>query len=99
MPAKPVPAGPEVPDVAEPDPVATQPLPSGAWRYTGPPMRRYLNIPVTVCDGDVVTWPEPPANDGLWSATTDAPNRLPDNYRPDMTDEQAAVLRGGEPKE
>lgn len=52
------------------------------WRYVGHiPERIYANIPVTVRVGDVITWPEMPADDGCWIATTDPETRKPDNYR------------------
>jgi hypothetical protein len=60
-----------------------------SWRYDGPP-RIYTNVPVTVQAGDVIAWPEPPADDGCWKRVAAAPTRTPDNYVPDPQDAPAA---------
>jgi hypothetical protein len=52
------------------------------WRYTGPE-RIYSHIPITVQDGDVLVWPQLPADDGSWASTTSPATTLPDNYRPE----------------
>ncbi len=66
-------------DVA-PEQPAAGPQPSPRWRYTGTEERIYTNVPVTVTAGDVVAWPEPPADDGWWEPTDEPVNRLPDNH-------------------
>jgi len=64
----------------------------GRWRYTGPPGRVYTIVPVTPQPGDVVeTWGP---LDGCWEPTDAEPTRMPDNWRPDLTDEEHARLRG-----
>lgn len=54
------------------------------WRYSGEE-RVYTHIPVTVADGDVVEWPEPPADDGHWAKVEDGEAftiKAPDNAAP-----------------
>lgn len=66
----------------------------GRWRYSGPAGRCYTSTPVTPEPGDVVECWGPPAADGFWEATDAEPTRMPDNWRPDPTDEEHAKLRG-----
>lgn len=74
----------------------------GNWAYTGPD-RIYTNIPITATTGTIIHWhTNPGLGDGCWTATTTAPNRRPDNYRPEPTEAEAAKLRGDDdetPKE
>ena len=67
----------------------------GNWRYLGHRTDIvYTAVPVTPQPGDVVGWWGPPGHDGLWEPTDAEPTRMPDNHRPDITEEQAAKLRG-----
>jgi hypothetical protein len=78
-PASPTEPAPLAPDLAVP---ASEPVPT--WRYDGPPGRQYTTIPITVDPGDVLAWPQVPADDGAWSRVDwDLPTRLPDNHRDD----------------
>lgn len=83
------PAADAVPPPADPA-TPTVPVSSVTWLYNGPPGRTYTNVPVTVDPGDVVAWPDPPANDGAWTPTDVPATRLPDNHRPDP-DHRAAL--------
>jgi len=84
--------------VAEPPPAEEQPEPApewGNWRYTGTGHpRTYTNVPVTPETGDVVGWWGPPGTDGCWEPTDADPTRMPDNWRPDLSDAEHAKLRG-----
>jgi hypothetical protein len=74
----------------------------GNWAYTGPD-RIYTNVPITTTTGTIIHWhTDPGLGDGCWTSTTAAPNRRPDNYRPEPTEAEAAKLRGDDddtPKE
>jgi hypothetical protein len=70
-------------DAALPAPETPAAAPWGRWRYDGPPGRAYVNVPVTPQPGDVITWPDPPATDGSWTATEQDATCRPDNHRPD----------------
>lgn len=77
-------------------PVEVEPAPVwGNWRYLGHRTDIvYTAVPVTPAPGDVVGWWGPPGHDGCWEQTDAEPTRMPDNHRPDITEEQAAKLRG-----
>jgi hypothetical protein len=66
----------------------------GNWRYTGPPGRVYPTVPVTPEPGDVLAHLGPPSGDGCWESTDAKPNRMPDNWRPDLSEDEHARLRG-----
>lgn len=86
---------PTVDPPAESEPPA--PLEWSNWRYIG---HRddlvYTAVPVTPQPGDVVGWWGPPGHDGLWESTDDEVTRMPDNHRPEITEAEAAKLRGDE---
>ncbi len=84
------PAAPVVEAAATPTPTPPVPTPEtpassgwGTWRYTGPPGRVYVDIPVTVDPGDVVSWPTEPGTDGCWEPDPGPATKRPDNHRPD----------------
>jgi len=59
------------------------------WRYIGETARVYTHIPVTVEEGDIISWPETPATDGQWEQVDETGATVvkkPDNYRPDPED-------------
>jgi len=64
------------------------------WAYTGPD-RIYSQVPVTATTGTIISWPSDPGmGDGCWTTTDEPVNTLPDNYRPEPTEAEAAKARG-----
>jgi hypothetical protein len=64
------------------------------WAYAGPD-RIYTAVPVTVTTGAILHWySNPGLNDGCWTTTDQPANTLPDNWRPEPTEAEAAKLRG-----
>lgn len=76
--------------------VAADPAqPWGNWRYTGSTGRIYTHVPVTCYGGEVIAWPEAPADDGAWEPTTDPVTTQPDNHRPEFDSQPADAPKEG----